>query len=201
MKWLQETFDVPLVIQLTDDEKYLWKGLKVDQAKQLAIDNAKDIIALGFDVNKTFIFQDFEHVGGAFYENMLQVMRHVTFNQVKGIFGFNDSTNIGKIMFPAVQAAPSFSSSFPFIFGKRKDVTCLIPCAIDQDPYFRMTRDVAPTLKFKKPALLHSTFFPALQGAQTKMSASDDNSSIFLTDTPKQVPSLFTSRKLSHRLV
>ena len=26
-----------------------------------------------------------------------------------------------------------------------------------------------------------------LQGAQTKMSASDDNSSIFLTDTPKQV--------------
>lgn len=38
-----------------------------------------------------------------------------------------------------------------------------------------------------KPALLHSTFFPALQGAQTKMSASDANSSIFLTDTPKQI--------------
>ena len=69
-------------------------------------------------------------------------------------------------MFPAVQAAPSFSSSFPFIFGGKKDVTCLIPCAIDQDPYFRMTRDVAPVLKFKKPALLHSTFFPALQGKQ-----------------------------------
>ena len=86
--------------------------------------------------------------------------------QVKGIFGFDGSTNIGKIMFPAVQAAPSFSSSFPFIFGGKKDVTCLIPCAIDQDPYFRMTRDVAPVLKFKKPALLHSTFFPALQGKQ-----------------------------------
>ena len=69
-------------------------------------------------------------------------------------------------MFPAVQAAPSFSSSFPFIFGGKKDVTCLIPCAIDQDPYFRMTRDVAPVLKFKKPALLHSTFFPSLQGKQ-----------------------------------
>ena len=25
-KWLQETFDVPLVIQLTDDEKFLFKG-------------------------------------------------------------------------------------------------------------------------------------------------------------------------------
>jgi len=188
-KWLQETFDVPLVIQLTDDEKFLFKDLKLDDAKKLALENAKDIIALGFDMNKTFIFSDFMHIGGAFYENMIDIMKHVTFNQVKGIFGFDGSTNIGKIMFPAVQAAPSFSSSFPFIFGGKKDVTCLIPCAIDQDPYFRMTRDVAPVLKFKKPALLHSTFFPALQGAQTKMSASDANSSIFLSDTPKQIKS------------
>jgi tryptophanyl-tRNA synthetase len=186
-KWLQETFDVPLVIQLTDDEKFLFKELKLDDAKKLALENAKDIIALGFDMNKTFIFSDFMHIGGAFYENMIDIMKHVTFNQVKGIFGFDGGTNIGKIMFPAVQAAPSFSSSFPFIFGGKKDVTCLIPCAIDQDPYFRMTRDVAPVLKFKKPALLHSTFFPALQGAQTKMSASDENSSIFLSDTPKQI--------------
>lgn len=50
-----------------------------------------------------------------------------------------------------------------------------------------MTRDVAPRIGYPKPALLHSTFFPALQGAQTKMSASDANSSIFLTDTPKQI--------------
>ena len=186
-KWLQETFDVPLVIQLTDDEKFLWKDLTVEETKRMALDNAKDIIALGFDQNKTFIFSDFRHVGGTFYENMLQIMKHVTFNQVKGIFGFNESTNIGKIMFPAIQAAPSFSSSFPFIFGDRKDITCLIPCAIDQDPYFRMTRDIAPVLKCKKPALILSKFFPALQGAQTKMSASDPNSSIFLTDTPKQI--------------
>ena len=50
-----------------------------------------------------------------------------------------------------------------------------------------MTRDVAPRLGFHKPALLHSTFFPALQGPQSKMSASDPNSSIFLTDTMKQI--------------
>lgn len=63
----------------------------------------------------------------------------------------------------------------------------MIPCAIDQDPYFRMTRDVAPRLKLPKPALIHSKFFPALQGAKTKMSASDINSAIFLTDTAKQI--------------
>jgi tryptophanyl-tRNA synthetase len=72
------------------------------------------------------------------------------------------------------------------IFGNHK-VQVLIPCAIDQDPYFRMCRDVAPKYGFPKPALIHSTFFPALQGAKSKMSASDVNSAIFLTDTPKQI--------------
>ena len=64
---------------------------------------------------------------------------------------------------------------------------CLIPCAIDQDPYFRMTRDVAPRLGAVKPALVHSMFIPSLQGAQTKMSASDSTSSVNLTDTAKQI--------------
>jgi tryptophanyl-tRNA synthetase len=31
-----------------------------------------------------------------------------------------------------------------------------------------MTRDVAPRLNFPKPALIHSTFFPALQGFNFK---------------------------------
>jgi tryptophanyl-tRNA synthetase len=34
-----------------------------------------------------------------------------------------------------------------------------------QDPYFRMTRDVAPRLGYSKPALIESTFFPALQAS------------------------------------
>ena len=58
---------------------------------------------------------------------------------------------------------------------------------LSKDPYFRMTRDVAPRVKFPKPALLHSVFFPALQGAQSKMSSSDPTSSIFLTDSAAQI--------------
>lgn len=187
-KWFQDTFDVPLVIQLTDDEKTLWKDLSVEQTMKMARENAKDIVAMGFDVRKTFIFSNLDFMGRcpAMYQNIIRIQKCVTFNQVKGIFGFGDSDVIGKIGFPAAQAVPCFSSTFPFIFGQSK-VPVLIPCAIDQDPYFRMTRDVAPRLGYPKPALLHSAFFPALQGARTKMSASDENSAIFLTDTPKQI--------------
>lgn len=62
-KWLQETFDVPLIIQLTDDEKTLWKDLKIEDAIKLAKENAKDIVAMGFDWNKTFIFNNLEFMG------------------------------------------------------------------------------------------------------------------------------------------
>merc|ERR1712183_110475 len=155
-----------------------------------------DIIACGFDITRTLIFSDLDYIGHM-YPNILKIEKAVTYNQVKGIFGFDDSVNIGKHAFPAVQAAPSFPNSFPHVFGSATNVPCLIPCAIDQDPYFRMTRDVAPRLNppglpkgakgLRKPALLHSVFFPALQGAATKMSASDSTSSIFLTDTKNEI--------------
>ena len=185
-KYLQDVFKCVLVIQMTDDEKFLWKDLQLEECHRLGFENAKDIIACGFDISRTLIFSDLDYIGHM-YPNILKIQKAVTYNQVKGIFGFDDSVNIGKHAFPAVQAAPSFPSSFPHIFGKSTDVPCLIPCAIDQDPYFRMTRDVAPRLGFLKPALIHSKFFPALQGAHSKMSASDETTAIFCTDTPAQI--------------
>jgi tryptophanyl-tRNA synthetase len=121
------------------------------------------------------------------YPNVLRIEKAITYSTARAAFGFVESDNIGKSSFPAIQAAPSFSNSFPHIFGKRSDVPCLIPCAIDQDPYFRLTRDVAPRLGYPKPSLIHSKFFPGLQGPKTKMSASEPLTAIFLTDTPEEI--------------
>ncbi|KAJ1286951.1 hypothetical protein BS78_03G391900 [Paspalum vaginatum] len=186
-KYLQDAFKVPLIIQLTDDEKFLWKNLSIPECKRLARENAKDIIACGFDIERTFIFSDFSYIGGPFYENMLEVSNRVTFNNLKGNFGLSPEDHIGKISFPPVQAVPSFTSSFPHLFPGKDQLSCLIPCAIDQDPYFRMTRDVAPKIGFQKPSLIESRFFLALQGEGTKMSASDPNSAIYVTDSCKQI--------------
>ncbi|KAL0372012.1 UNVERIFIED_CONTAM: Tryptophan--tRNA ligase, cytoplasmic [Sesamum calycinum] len=164
-KYLQDAFKVPLVIQLTDDEKCMWKNLTVEESQRLARENAKDIIACGFDVSRTFIFSDFDYVGGSFYKNMVKIAKCVTYNK----------------------AAPSFPSSFPHLFSGKDSLRCLIPCAIDQDPYFRMTRDVAPRIGYHKPALIESSFFPALQGETGKMSASDPNSAIYVTDSAKDI--------------
>ncbi|ETV74494.1 tryptophan-tRNA ligase [Aphanomyces astaci] len=179
--WLQKVFDVPLVIQLTDDEKFLFKDQTLEESEVMAWENSKDIIACGFDPAKTFIFRNADYIG-AMYPEILKIQKCVTYNQVRGIFGFSGSDNIGKSAFPAVQACPSFPQTFPVPFSGRTDLRCLIPCAIDQDPYFRMTRDVAPRIGYQKPTLIFSKFFPALQGASTKMSGSNASATIYISD-------------------
>ena len=150
-----------------------------------------DIIAIGFDPKKTFIFSDFEYVGGAFYKNIVRFAKRVTYNTAKAIFGFDASSNIGKIHFASIQGAAAFAGSYPHIFGedekKTAKIPCLIPCAIDQDPYFRLTRDCADRMKYHKPSLIHMRFLDALQGPGSKMSASDNTSAIFLSDTANQI--------------
>ncbi|PGH19524.1 tryptophan-tRNA ligase [Polytolypa hystricis UAMH7299] len=199
-KWLQDVFDVPLVIMLTDDEKALFKdNLTFEDTHKFALQNAKDIIACGFDLKKTFIYSDIEYLKGHFLMNVWEFAKLVTFNQVRGAFGFNESTNIGRIMFPAVQCAAAFATSYPEIWGlfdpladRSKAIAkipCLIPMAIDQDPYFRLVRENSSRMKCPspKPALIHSKFLTALQGAGGKMSASDPTTAIFMTDTPNQI--------------
>lgn len=55
-----------------DDEKFLFqkegKPLTLDQVHGFAFDNAKDIIACGFEHDKTFIFSDLDFVGYVFLD-------------------------------------------------------------------------------------------------------------------------------------
>lgn len=90
-RWLQEVFDVPLVFMLTDDEKALFKdSVSFEDALHYAMENARDIIALGFDVKKTFIYSDLKYFGNHFLMNAWEFSKLVTFNQVRGAFGFNE---------------------------------------------------------------------------------------------------------------
>lgn len=111
------------------------------------------------------------------YPLALKVAKRITFSTARAVFGFDNSTNIGSIFYTSIQAAPAFLGSE--LVGK--NVPCLIPCGIDQDPHFRVARDIAPTLGYYKPALLHNKMFPGLQGTD-KMSSSQPNSTIYTTD-------------------
>jgi tryptophanyl-tRNA synthetase len=78
---------------------------------------------------------------------------------------------------PAIQIVPA-----PF-----EERRCLMPAAIDQDPYWRIQRDIAESLGFYEAAAIHSRFLMSLMGPAGKMSASQPDSAVFLNDDPKTV--------------
>lgn len=137
-KYLQDVFDVPVVIQLTDDDKFLLGKGSLEQIADHTRENAKDILAVGFDIKKTFLFSStqFKKEGDTYNTNILRVSAKVTDNQVQGTFGFTGSDSIGKHSFPAVEMASAFATTFPHIFGTDEKsvekIPCLIPCAINQ---------------------------------------------------------------------
>jgi tryptophanyl-tRNA synthetase len=186
-KYLQDVFDAIVIIQLSDDEKFYFKDGPLEEFNRLSRENAKDIIACGFNLNKTYIFSNLESFGGKLYETTARIMKATSGNQMRGIYGPDIDRNVGTFMWPCMQCAPAFSQSFPFIFGDKK-VKCLVPMAIDQAPYFRMARDFAKKNKqFLKPATIHSKFLVALEGIVTKMSTTGSSVTIFLTDTEKKI--------------
>ncbi|MHA1265053.1 MAG: tryptophan--tRNA ligase [Candidatus Helarchaeota archaeon] len=181
-KWLQDKFECELWFQMTDDEKFYFNPqLSLEDTHNFAYENALDVIALGFDPKKTFIFSDID-IAGVLYPQAARVAKRITFSTAKATFGFKNEANLGQIFFTSMQAVPAF---LPSVLRKKK-IPCLIPHAIDQDPHFRVARDVIPKLGYYKPASIHCIFLPGLKEGG-KMSASIKESAIFTTDTPKEV--------------
>ncbi|MFG1449230.1 MAG: tryptophan--tRNA ligase [Thermoplasmataceae archaeon] len=180
-RWLQKSFDVNLIIQITDDEKFLFRDLEWKQLSQVTRDNILDILSLGFDARRTHILIDSIN-GSTLYRRGVEVARHINVTLSKAVFGFQDSDNVGKFFFTSIQSVPAFLVSS--LLGR--NIRCLIPHAIDQDPHFKVSRDVLPKLGYLKPSSIISKFLPSLKGGG-KMSSSDPNSGIFLDDTPQVV--------------
>ncbi|MCQ2085872.1 MAG: tryptophan--tRNA ligase [archaeon] len=196
-KWIQDTFKIPMYFQITDDEKFLFKNLTLHDTRKMAYENALDFIAIGFDTKNTKIILNTECVK-TLYPIALKVAKKINFSTAKAVFGFENSNNIGQIFYTAMQAAPAFLASEI----EKKEVPCLIPCGIDQDPHFRAARDVASILGYPKPSMLYCKMLPGLNG-MSKMSSSDDSVTIYTTDSPnvvnKKIGKAFTGGCISVR--
>ncbi len=176
-KWLQEKFDVNMYFQLTDDEKFFSKqDLDLSDTKKFAYENALDFIALGFKPKNTKIIINTENIQ-TLYPLAAQVAKKINFSNTKAVFGFTNETNIGMIFYTSLQSAPCFI----------ENKAVLIPLGVDQDPHFRLTRDIAPKIGREKPSLIHNIMIPSLSGPGGKMSASEESGTVYTTDTPETV--------------
>jgi len=180
-RWMQERFDADVYIQLTTDEKFFVNpDLSFEAAEKFAEQNALDIAAVGFDPDKTFIFSNLEFT--KIYRAAAKIAKHVTFNTARATFGDSVLRNIGWSFFPAVQAAHLLLANF--VDGP---TPVIVPMGIDQDSFLKIARDVAPKLGFPKPGAVHSRLLSGLLSIGGKMSASQPDTAIFLSDSPEQV--------------
>ncbi len=155
---LQEKFGTRLYFQMTDDEKFIIDDeATLPETKKYSYENALDLIAVGFKPKDTYIIYDVEDMD-LLYDIALEVAKRITYSTARSTFGFQDSTNIGWVFWPAIQAVPCFLHKK--LTGE--NVPALIPAAIDQDPYWRVTRDIAQKLGYYKPAQIHCRFLPGL---------------------------------------
>jgi tryptophanyl-tRNA synthetase len=183
-RWLQEKLGLAMFIQITDDEKYWFRPkLSRDETYRWGIENLVDLLAVGFDPARTRVFFDTRSIA-TMYSLAVDTAKRIPYSTVKAVFGFPPSTNIGLVFYTALQTVPCFYPSW----RTGTSVPCLIPCGIDQDPHFRITRDLAEALHYPKPALLHGQMIPSLLG-EAKMSTSHESKdgAVFLQDSPQEV--------------
>lgn len=170
-------------IVVADIESYLTRDIKKDEAKKIAIEEyLLNYIALGIKPQKTKFY--FQSEGTQEYNNLSKyVSKKTTMNELKAIYGditpekiISVFTQVADILYPQLEEN-----------GGPKPV--IVPVGADQLPHINLTRDIASRMKseckFVLPSAIFNKMMPGLKGA--KMSSSDPDSAIFLTDSEKEV--------------
>ena len=78
-KYLQDKFDVKLIFQITDDEKFLFNDNRdLQTINKFTFENILDIIAIGFDPNRTKIIINTKHIN-YLYPVSIEIAKKITF--------------------------------------------------------------------------------------------------------------------------
>ncbi|MGA7922820.1 MAG: tryptophan--tRNA ligase [Thermoplasmata archaeon] len=183
-QWFQSHFGAEMYIQITDDEKFwLRPALTRSETRRWGEENLLDILAVGFDPKHTHVFFDTRSIA-ALYPLAVDVAKRIPYSTAKAVFGSRPNTNIGMVFYTALQTVPCFYPSW----ATGEPVPCLIPAGIDQDPHFRVSRDIAESLGYPKPTLLHGQMIPGLLGDRVMSTTSEQpDNALFLNDAPATI--------------
>ncbi|UTF54502.1 tryptophan--tRNA ligase [Natronosalvus rutilus] len=177
---IQRETGATVYLSVSDDEKFLAKGQSFASIGQATRENLRDLLAVGFDPERTRIVIDTADAD-VVYPIAVRLSKHLTPATVEAVYGEQDT--VGLQFYPAVQATHLL---LPQLVSGRQPT--LVPIAVDQDPHVRVCRDVAAreALPVEKPGALLGRFLPGLEGPG-KMSSSGAAPLIELTDSPEIV--------------
>jgi tryptophanyl-tRNA synthetase len=183
-----QSLGAKIYIAVADIEAYNARGQSLEESKRIAINEyITNYIALGLKPkNCELYFQsnrsENPKKSNAYYRLQNILSRHSTFNEFKAVYG---EISPGKMLSALLQASDMLHSQLPEFEGQ---IPVIVPVGVDQDPHLRLARDISKRIKNPKFTQLSSTyhlFSPGLGGG--KMSASESNSYIALSDSSKEI--------------
>ncbi|MGP6239702.1 tryptophan--tRNA ligase [Cuniculiplasma sp. SKW4] len=122
-------------IAVADLESYATRGISLERAKELAIENfLLNYIALGLKPCNFYFQSESAKVQRFSYV----LSKEVNMSEMKAIYGFEDSKRMLEIESPLIQASDIMS---PQIYGG--PAPTIVPVGADQDPHIRLTRDIS----------------------------------------------------------
>ncbi len=178
-----------IYIAVADIEAYNARSQSLEDSRKIAIDEyITNYIALGLNPKNVEIYFQSDRSkdsnrSNAYYRLQNILAKHATFNEFKAVYG--DITP-GKMVSSLLQASDMLHSQLPEF---ENICPVVVPVGIDQDPHLRLARDISKRIpiKFTQLSSTYHQMIPGLKGAKSKMSSSDSNSFIALTDNPKTV--------------
>ncbi|NPE26759.1 tryptophan--tRNA ligase [Methanococcoides sp. SA1] len=182
-----QSLGAKIYIAVADIEAYNARGQSLEESRKKAEDYIKNYIAIGLKPKNCEIYFQSERStdakkSNAYYRLQNLFANHASFNEFKGVYG---EISPGKMTASLLQASDMFHSQLPEFEG---NTPVLIPVGVDQDPHIRLARGISKRFKSQKFNQISSTYHTFMPGLKSgKMSASDPNSHIALTDTSNQI--------------
>jgi len=179
--FLQQELGAKVFYCVANREAYADNGLSLAESRENAVMNVADLLALGLDPKKSYIYEQSEQKD---VMNLAYLFaRRATMATLQALYGdrniglyFSTLTQAGDILLPQLKE-----------FGGPKQV--VVPVGLDQDPHIRLCRDLAakfqPDYGFRIPSSTYHKFFRSLSG-ESKMSKRDPASMLTLGDEPEQ---------------
>jgi tryptophanyl-tRNA synthetase len=176
---------------IADIEAYEDNRLPFKETEKLAVGNVADLLALGFDPKKGYIYRQYKE------QRVRDLAIHfgagVTLATMKAIYG---ERHIGLYLSALVQAGDILMPQLKDFGGPKPTV---VPVGVDQDAHLRFTRDLASKFrrkfKFIPPSSTCHKILKGLDGS-SKMSKRNPMSYFTLNETPqaigKKIMSAFT---------
>jgi tryptophanyl-tRNA synthetase len=176
---------------IADIEAYEDNHIPFERSKKYAIGNVADLLALGFDPKKGFIYQQSKEE--RVKDLAILFGRGVTLATMKAIYGEH---HMGLYLSALIQAGDILLPQTKDFGGPKPTV---VPVGIDQDPHLRLTRDLAfkfrRKYKFIPPSSTYHKLIKSLDGSP-KMSKRDPMSFFTFEESPeiiaKKIRNAFT---------